>query len=71
MTEKHGRRYHIVTQVFALKLHGISPAGYRLILSSDCLFLPHERNILRMKNSIGLENEYINVLKETATTFSQ
>ena len=71
MTEKHGRRYKILTQVFALKLHGISPAGYRLILSSDCLFLPHERNILRMKNSIGLENEYINVLKETATTFSQ
>ena len=71
ITDKYSRRYSIITQVFALKLHGISPAGYRLILSSNCLILPHERNILKIKNSNGLENEYFNVLKETATTFSQ
>ena len=71
ITDKHHRRYNILTQVFALKVHGMSPASYRLIQSSNCLILPHERNILKIKNSIGLENEYLNVLRETASTFSQ
>ena len=31
---KFGRRYSIITQVFALKIHGISPACFRLIQSS-------------------------------------
>ena len=35
------------------------------------LILPHTRNILKIKNSIVLENEYLDVLKETSTTFSQ
>ena len=70
ITEKHARRYNLLTQVFSLKVHGISPACYRLIHGSNCLFLPQERNLLRIKNSIGLESCYIKILKETATTFN-
>ena len=70
--DKHGRRYNILTQVFGLRIqiHGISPACYRLIQSSNCLILPHGRNLLKIKNSIGLESEYTKILKEVATTFS-
>ena len=54
ITNKHHRRYNILlTQVFALKVYGLSPASYQLIQSSNCLILPHERNILKIKNSIG------------------
>ena len=42
ITEKFHRRYNILTQVFALKIHGLSPACYRLIQSSSCLILPHD-----------------------------
>ena len=54
IVDKHGRRYNILTQVFGLKIHGISPACYRLIQGSNCLILPHERNLLKIKNSIWL-----------------
>ena len=56
---KHWRRYSITTQVFAIKVHGISPACFRLIQSSNCLNLPHEHNLLKINNSIGLESEYL------------
>ena len=48
---------------FYIKVHGISPACFRLIQSSNCLNLPHERNLLIIKNSIGFESEYLCVLK--------
>ena len=67
---KFGRRYSVLTQVFSLKIHGISPACYRLIQSSNCLTLPHERNILKIKNSIGLDSDYLNVLKEFSSSFN-
>ena len=67
---KFGRRYSIITQVFALKIHSISPACFRLVQSSNCLILPHERNLLKIKNSIGLENEYFSVMKEFSSTFN-
>ena len=70
IVDKHGRRYTILTQVFCLKVHGISPACYRLIQGSSCLVLPHERNLLNIKNSIGLESEYTKILREVATTFN-
>ena len=70
IVDKHGRRYNILTQVFSLKIHGISPACYRLIQGSNCLILPHERNLLKIKNTIGLESEYTKILKEVATTFN-
>ena len=67
---KHRRRYSITTQVFALKVHGISPACFRLIQFSNCLNLPHGRNLLKIKNSIDLESEYLSVLlKEFSLTF--
>ena len=66
---KYSRRFSILTQVFCLKLQGISPASYRLIQSSNCLILPHERNLLRIRNSIGLQSEYTKIIKEIATTF--
>ena len=47
IVSKHGRRYSVTTQVFSLKVHGISPACFRLIQSSNCLNLPHERNLLK------------------------
>ena len=68
--DKHARRYNIITQVFCLKIHGISPACYRLIQGSNCLTFPHERNLLKVKNSIGLESDYTKILKEVATTFN-
>ena len=67
---KFGRRYSVLTQVFSLKIHGISPACYRLIQSSNCLTLPHERNILKLKNYIGLDSDYLNVLKEFSSSFN-
>ena len=70
IVDKHGRRYTILTQVFCLKVHGISPACYRLIQGSSCLILPHERNLLNIKNSIGLESEYTKIIREVATTFN-
>ena len=69
IVDKHARRYNIITQVFCLKIHGISPACYRLIQGSNCLIFPHERNLLKIKNSIGLESEYTKILGEVATTF--
>ena len=54
---------------FSLKVHGISPAFFRLIQTSNCLNLPHERNLLKIKNSIGLGSEYLSVLKEFSSTF--
>ena len=70
IVDKHARRYNILTQVFSLKIHGISPACYRLIQGSNCIILPHERNLLKIKNSIGLESEYTKILEEVATTFN-
>ena len=66
---KHRRCYRITTQAFALKVHGISPACFRLIQFSNCLNLLHERNLLITKNYIGLESEYLSVLKEFSLTF--
>ena len=62
---KSRRRYSILTQVFCLKIHGISPACYRLIQSSNCLNLPHERNLISIKNILGIEGDYFRILKET------
>ena len=67
--DKYSRHFSILTQVFCLKIQGISPVSYRLIQSSNCLILPHERNLLRIRNSIGLHSEYTKVIKEIATTF--
>ena len=36
----------VLTQVFSLKIHGLSPACYRNRQSSNCLILPHERNLI-------------------------
>ena len=54
---------------FSLKVHGISPACLRLIQSSNCLTLPHEPNLLKIINSIGLESECLSVFKEFSSTF--
>ena len=70
IVDKHARRYSILTQVFCLKIHGISPACYRLIQASNCVILPHERKLLNLKNSIGLESEYTKILAEVASTFN-
>ena len=70
IVDKHGRSYTILTQVFCLKVHGISPACYRLIQGSSGLVLPYERNLQNIKNSIGLESEYTKILREVATTFN-
>ena len=69
IVDKHARRYSILTQVLCLKIHGISPACYRLIHGSNCKIHPHECNLLKIKNSIGLESEYTKIL-EVASTFS-
>ena len=52
-----------------IKVHGISPACFRLIQSSNCLNLPHERDLLKIKNPTGLESEYLSVLKEFSSKF--
>ena len=59
-----------MTQVFCLKIHGISPACYRLIQSSNCLILPHERNLISIKNILGIEGDYFQILKEITSKFS-
>ena len=69
LTNKNNRRYNILTQVFSLKIHGISPACYRLIQSSSCLILPHERNLIAIKNTLGIEGEYFKVLREITSNF--
>ena len=68
--DKHARRYSILTQVFCLKIHVVSPACYRLIQASNCVILPHERELLNIKNSIGLESEYTKIPAEAASTFN-
>ena len=68
-TTKNNRRYNILTQVFSLKIHGISPACYRLIQSSSCLILPHERNLISIKNTLGIEGEHFKVLREISSNF--
>ena len=37
LVSKHGGRYSVTTQVFSLKVHGIFPACFQLIQSSNCL----------------------------------
>ena len=69
INSKSRRRYNILTQVFSLKIHGISPACYRLIQSSNCLILPHERNLISIKNTLGIEGDYFKILKETTSKF--
>ena len=70
INSKSRRRYSILTQVFCLKIHGISPACYRLIQSSNCLILPHERNLISIKNILGIEGDYFQILKEITSKFS-
>ena len=70
INSKSRRRYSILTQVFSLKIHGISPACYRLIQSSTCLILPHERNLISIKNILGIEVDYFQILKEITSKFS-
>ena len=70
INSKSRRRYNILTQVFSLKIHGISPACYRLIQSSNCLILPHERNLISIKNTLGIEGDYIRILREITSKFS-
>ena len=61
------RRYNVITQVIALKMHLISPACYSYLQSLGCMCLPHPRNLLKLCSNIGLENEFSSYL-ETATT---
>lgn len=42
----------------------------RLIQRSKCIILPHERNLLKIKNSLGIESEYTKILGEAASTFN-
>ena len=70
ITAKSRRRYNILTQVFSLKIHGMSPACYRLIQSSNCLILPHERNFIGIKNTLGIEGDYFQIIKEITSKFS-
>ena len=58
-----------MTQVFCLKIHGISPAC-RLIQSSNCLILPHEINLISIKNILGIEGDFFQILKEITSKFS-
>lgn len=67
---KNNRRYDILTQVFSLKIHGLSPACYRNIQSSNCLILPHERNLLHIKNTLGIDGDYFRILNEITSKFS-
>ena len=67
---ENNRRYDILTQVFSLKIHGLSPACYRNIQSSNCLILPHERNLLHIKNTLGIDGDYFRILKEITSKFS-
>ena len=70
IVDKHARRYNILTLVFCLKIHGISPACYRLIQASNCVILPHESKLLIIKNNIGLESEYTKILAEDASAIN-
>ena len=70
INSKSRRRYSTLTQVFSLKIHGISPACYRIIQSSNCLILPHERNLISIKNILGIEGDYSQILKEVTSKFS-
>ena len=54
---------------YCIKIHGISPACYRLIQSSSCLILPHERNLIAIKNTLGIEGEYSKVFREITSNF--
>ncbi|KAI6658153.1 hypothetical protein LOD99_11114 [Oopsacas minuta] len=47
------RRYNVVTQAVALKVHLISPACYRFFQSLDCLFLPTTRSLRALSSCIG------------------
>ena len=68
--DKHARRYSILILVFSLKIHRISPACDRLVRGSKCRILPHGRNLLKIKSSIGLESEYTKILAEVASTIN-
>ena len=64
---KTSRRYNVIAQVIALKMHLISPACYSYLQSLGCMCLPHPRNLLKLCSNIGIENEFSSYL-ETATT---
>ena len=67
---KNRRRYNIITQVVALKVHLISPACYSYLQSLECLCLPNQRNILKLCSNIGLESEFSSYLEKVTSNFT-
>ena len=67
---KNRRRYNIITQVIALKIHLLSPACYTYLQSLECISLPNQRNILKLCSNIGLESEFSSYLQKVTSNFT-
>ncbi|CAB4028143.1 Transposable element P transposase [Paramuricea clavata] len=71
-TEKMAGRYHPQIILFALSLHGKSPAAYRELRDSGALILPSERVLRDYKNyskpKAGLNRDNIESLQEKASS---
>ena len=67
---KNRRRYNIITQVIALKIHLLSPACYTYLQSLECISLPNQRNILKLCSNIGLESGFSSYLQKVTSNFT-
>ena len=65
------RRYNIETLVLSLKCQLISPVCYKYLQSLDCLSLPHLSTLKRLYSNFGLDAEFTNYLKQSATQFNR
>ena len=65
------RRYNIETLVLSLKCQLISPVCYKYLQSLDCLSLPHLSTLKRLYSNFGLNPEFTNYLKQSATQLNR
>ena len=67
---KKRRRYNVITQILALKIHLISPSCYNYLQSSECISLPHVHTLEKLYSSFGLENDFSTFLSQVTSSFS-
>ena len=67
---KKRRRYNVITQIMAIKIHLISPASYIYLQGLDCLSLPHVHTLDKLYSSFGLENDFCVYLKQATSSFT-
>ncbi|KAI6656087.1 hypothetical protein LOD99_11326 [Oopsacas minuta] len=70
LKSKNIKRYNFETLVLSLKCQLISPVCYVYLQSLDSLSLPNLSTLKRLYSNFGLDSEFINYLKQSATSLT-